>query len=375
MLRFLHMEVERESGGEGGLVGRFRRWLGRRQRSSTAPIDTGSEARIPEALSLESLAVPSLEVLFDGFEVAAPPPRALREAPTVEPACGLCGKSGGHETLYDDLPRVDTRASRIVRCTSCDFVFLSPRQAELGDSWWNAMAYLRDCLIPRLKDVQQIGQDGRFDANRNWRLQRAFVAAFEALPERFERRVIDVGSSFGGLVHALAATGWRATGIEPSEHVAEFGRAMLGVDIRVGTFEAMRDIEPVPCVTMTEVLEHCFDPRAAIRAVRDALVSGGLFFMSVPNFDSPSRIELGREWPEFVSDHFSHFTGETLGKLLQSEGFEEVRLMTAAGFPLLDDPLPGRHVRHLHDGSQSKRLTWLSPERSGPGLYAWAFKS
>ncbi len=329
--------------------------------------------RRPELLARRPL--PDLDALFDGYVFEHKDTRPLSTAPTVLQPCHLCGYDGSaFERLYQDLQNVDSHGAEIVRCPECAMVIMRPRVRDLGDSWWNARSYLEDCLLPRMLDMSQIDATGRFDAAHNWIVQLPLVAALHAIPEGFPRRVLDVGCSFGGLVHALTIAGFEAAGLEPAEHVALFGRAMLGVDIRIGTYEALRQECDLPCIALTEVLEHCFDPLDALRHVHGALRKGGLLFLSVPNFDTDARREQGSSWENFVSDHYSQFTIETLGRMLQKAGFERIVTCTDIGFPLLRRDLDGERVRALQRSMAPAATQHLGAERKNPAIYAWALK-
>ncbi|MCB9880557.1 MAG: class I SAM-dependent methyltransferase [Planctomycetes bacterium] len=358
-----------------GLGARVRDWIAPLVRRKAERFVLPEHERFPLEQRFEPIPIPSPDELFADLrsDETRSSPRALREAPTIQPPCPGCGRIDGFSILYTELPNIDTRDSAIVECPTCSYVFLSPRQRELSDSWWNAETYVTDCLIPRMRKEKQIDAQGRFDPNRNWILQRAIAYGLEAIAEDLPRRVLDVGCSFGGLVHALRCAGWDTTGIEPSEHVARLGRT-LGNDIRIGTHDALREHDDVPCIVMTEVLEHCFDPREAIRAAYRALAPGGLFFVSVPNFDGRTRKQMGKAWGEFVSDHFSHFTGTTLGRMLVDEGFVNVKLLTTEGFPILVTPLPGPAIRAMQARQPWDTWSWITEEHSGAALYAWAIK-
>jgi SAM-dependent methyltransferase len=95
------------------------------------------------------------------------------------------------------------------------------------------------------------------------------------------RRVLDFGAGTGRLATALATRGFDVTGIEPDAglraRLAERGVAS------VATFEALGD-RRFEYVVSLNVLEHCPDDRAVVRAFHERLAPGGRCLVYVPAF-------------------------------------------------------------------------------------------
>jgi len=66
-------------------------------------------------------------------------------------------------------------------------------------------------------------------------------------------------------------------------------------------------------------MEHWPKPVSSLRAIARNLVPGGLGLVEVPNFD---MILKEGQYSEFISDHLSYFTLDTLGFTLRQAGFE-----------------------------------------------------
>jgi SAM-dependent methyltransferase len=174
----------------------------------------------------------------------------------AEAHCRWCGAG------FDD--RATHLAGR-VRCGSCGVTtthpWPSPEELDAAYAGWYRP------------------ESGRFagPGDRILRRSRATLAA------RIDRLappgpVLDVGSGDGTLVRALQARGREAEGIE---------RGDRGLDAHPGPYAA---------VVFWHSLEHLPDAPAALEHAADALQSGGLLVVSVPNAASAQARRFGDEW-------------------------------------------------------------------------------
>lgn len=133
--------------------------------------------------------------------------------------------------------------------------------------------------------------------------------------------VLEVGCGRGEYLHLLRQAGMNARGIEygPAA-VASCRKADLPVQRRFPeklgqSFHG----GPFAAFVSLNFMEHWPRPLATLRAIRDNLEPGGLGFVEVPNFD----MIIGRKlYSEFISDHLSYFTRQTLSLTLQMAGFD-----------------------------------------------------
>jgi ubiquinone/menaquinone biosynthesis C-methylase UbiE len=78
----------------------------------------------------------------------------------------------------------------------------------------------------------------------------------------------------------------------------------------------------VDCAMLTEVLEHCPEPRAVFREVRRVLRVGGCAFFTVPFL-----------WPQHDAPHDEYrYTAFALKRLVLEAGFSELTLHTLGGW-------------------------------------------
>lgn len=153
------------------------------------------------------------------------------------------------------------------------------------------------------------------------------------------RRLLDVGCSFGAVVHRARARGWDAVGVDTdADRIAAGSEHTPGLlcgdmshpDLREGSFDA---------VVMWHVLEHVPDPLAALEQVRRLLREDGTLFLEVPNLASPiAWLVYRRRWLGFETPgHLFAFTTTTLLDLLRKASFHPVRVTR----PVIAERFPG----------------------------------
>ena len=139
------------------------------------------------------------------------------------------------------------------------------------------------------------------------------------------QRVLDVGSSHGGMVMALAEQGSQAVGIEIEPRRSQVGCERvreLGYEIEWHTGDIcdpdlaarLGDFDAVIC---QDVLEHVMDPQCAIRHLCALLRPGGIIYLAVPNKYAAGVI---------LGDHHYRIMGISL--LARAQGLEYFELAT-----------------------------------------------
>jgi SAM-dependent methyltransferase len=114
------------------------------------------------------------------------------------------------------------------------------------------------------------------------------------------KRVLDVGSAYGGFVVEAAARGAEAWGVEISERLYGWGaihaRGEPG-DIHLvhADFLSRRIQRELPrdfdLVIVNDVFEHVYDTAALLKQLHGLVRPGGMFAFSIPNGDAVSAVE------------------------------------------------------------------------------------
>jgi 2-polyprenyl-3-methyl-5-hydroxy-6-metoxy-1,4-benzoquinol methylase len=125
------------------------------------------------------------------------------------------------------------------------------------------------------------------------------------------KRVLDVGSGYGGMLISMAEQGANVVGVEIDPERARMGKQRLadlamhipyheadicsrGMSDTLGTFDV---------VICQDVLEHVLDPSAVIRSLCGMLQPGGVVYIQIPN-------KYGID--QMMSDHHYGLTGLTV---------------------------------------------------------------
>jgi SAM-dependent methyltransferase len=120
--------------------------------------------------------------------------------------------------------------------------------------------------------------------------------------------------------------GWTVMGIEPSPVAARYVRAEVGVDV---VQSVLNDAPFAPAsfdaITMWDVLEHVYNPRAVLAQVARLLRPGGVFVVNHPNLDSIDRQLFGTFWAGYeLPRHLYLFPTDLLRQLMAEYGLQEM---------------------------------------------------
>jgi SAM-dependent methyltransferase len=228
--------------------------------------------------------------------------------------CPLCGDARREPAIRArdhnfGVPGVFT----VVRCGQCGFHYMCPRPTDAT----LAFAY---------PEVYAWGyQSGRDPAHL-----RAFEERLRILRSvQAQGRLLEVGCSAGHFLDITRKAGYEVAGVEPDERTAAFAREHYGLDVRNGTLEhAGLSGAGFDIICMFDVLEHIATPRECLAAARACLKPAGRLVLKVPNFSCLER----RLWRQYwygidLPRHLLHFTPETLARMLESAGFDRIRIL------------------------------------------------
>jgi len=203
----------------------------------------------------------------------------------------------------------------IVRCSQCGLVFVNPRIS---------ISNLRMLygLYPDLRVVVDVfpPEKAFFGLAR-----RKYLSLYlDPLREGTDGiRVLDVLCRDGSFLEEVrkALPGAEVHGFEFRPPFIERARKR-GLNIRVGSYidaiqEARYPGEYFDAVFVRHVLEHFYNPGAAVFEFSRILKDNGLLIVEVPNLASINRILFGKEWIVFSSPRqLFHFSPETISLLL-----------------------------------------------------------
>jgi SAM-dependent methyltransferase len=237
----------------------------------------------------------------------------LLAPPAPCPGCGGASRRPLHVfALNHRKPRATRQAKlAVLGCEACgtSAVHPLPSDGELADYYAGAAgrdvraAERPEAVAPRLE---------RLHASHARNLE--LVTRHVQLPLGEERAALDFGCGIGGWLDALAAAGWRTSGIEPGR------RAAAVASRRHRLLERIPDRPTFDLVVVHHTLEHLRDPGDVLRRLATALSPGGAIWISVPNAE---RLGEHRDIDYMWSDkHLCAFTTAALESLLARAGIE-----------------------------------------------------
>ena len=132
-------------------------------------------------------------------------------------------------------------------------------------------------------------------------------------------KILEIGSAKGEMLDVLEEVGLVAYGIESSKKSINegksFGRKMIHGYI--GDLDEI-DGAPFDCFISFNYLEHLPNPGTIIRKIYNNTSSEAVGFITVPNLTYLLKTKC---YYEFVADHLSYFTEDTLSYAFESNGF------------------------------------------------------
>jgi SAM-dependent methyltransferase len=137
-------------------------------------------------------------------------------------------------------------------------------------------------------------------------------------------RLLDAGCNEGRGLRIYARNGFEVEGLEFNSSAAAVARE-AGFTVHLGDTTDFTARAAYDVVVLSNVLEHAPDPKKVLINLRGNLKPGGQLWISCPNSRSWLRKVFGRSWINWhVPFHISHFSRETLQRLLTDAGFQDV---------------------------------------------------
>jgi len=134
------------------------------------------------------------------------------------------------------------------------------------------------------------------------------------------KKALDIGAGKGEMIDVLKEAGFQAAGIESSSKSVNIGRA-AGKNMIHGYIGDKGVIAngPYDAFVSFNYLEHLPKPGVVIRNIYNNTIANALGYITVPNLDYLLRT---RSFYEFVADHISYFTRNTIAYAFEANGFE-----------------------------------------------------
>jgi len=242
--------------------------------------------------------------------------------------CDIC--SNDTFRLFERYPRWPELD--IVQCENCGYVFT---KQVMGDEEYEHFYqdYHRK-IAAYNKDFEY--HDTAKYSQKITVFRQIFYAINEHLPEKKNKKILDVGCYLGSFLDFAREQGAETHGSELDENYVDYVKAK-GHACYYGTIEDL-DLpdQYFDVITLQEVFEHVTHPVDMLASLRQLLSPGGLLIVEVPNMSFhyvKGKIEKNilkklMNRPEVglaPHHHLNHFTVKSLNHLLSQKGFHVVR--------------------------------------------------
>ena len=214
----------------------------------------------------------------------------------------------------------------IYQCASCGLVQLIVDPVDYFREVITAATLSRDARLSRLRQMQELSD--RFDL--------------------VGKKILDVGTATGEMLDVLEEVGFKAFGIEASDQSVKIG-SKLGrnmIHAYVGETDTIPG-RPFDAFISLNYLEHLPEPGAIIRTIFNNTSDHAVGFVTVPNLEYLLKTN---SFYEFVADHLSYFTKDTLRFAFESNGFEVLDCNIINEENDIAVVVKKRHVLNISDG-------------------------
>jgi 2-polyprenyl-3-methyl-5-hydroxy-6-metoxy-1,4-benzoquinol methylase len=295
----------------------------------------------------------------------------LREQPSLcdlpvdaieweECPCLLCGSSKW-SPLVEGTDRSGAATGKwflVVQCQDCGLCFTNPRPSRRSMAQFYSMDYPPHQAIHGAEKRLHLAEKRPSVRHHPWARLWASPDCRKVMPLHGEGRLLDFGCGTGSYLWRMHRQGWKVMGVDQSAAATEYVRHELGLPALVGSLPH-EDLQPgcFDVVTMWQSLEHVHRPMEVLRAARRLLAPGGKLIVAVPNIDSLPFRWFGPTWIGLdLPRHLSHFTPQSLTRMLSATGFRPgpARMVRRCGWLR-----SSAHLACLRSRGASRFQRWL----------------
>jgi 2-polyprenyl-3-methyl-5-hydroxy-6-metoxy-1,4-benzoquinol methylase len=257
--------------------------------------------------------------------------------------CPICEQSRGDPLHLEG-------SFQMVRCSSCQFIFLNPRPTA------ESLHHFYQTYLPEEESSIE-----------SWkRMMKPVFHRAANLLKRYGRngQLLDVGSGFGFFVAEMKNKGWEAAGVEISRKALDYARNVLGLTVHPGPLgKAGFPDNQFDAVTAFYVIEHLPSPRAFLRECYRILKPGGLLLLRYPHTTPIKNLLhfLGVKNRLYdLPAHLSDFSPKMIQQCLKRVGFEKCQ-HSIGGYTLPEDL--GKRTSSILFGSFAEASFYLSGKK------------
>ncbi len=244
-------------------------------------------------------------------------------------ACPICLSTDLHDHLVVRSNVPPFREFSIIGCMQCDhkMLFPSPTSEELehfyGDEYPAYQLHIANTFRSRVRRLFLRNIYGKpFFGAILWRM---FEWLLPNYPQYVDNgRALDIGCGAGSILLELKELGWRCSGIDMEQSVAD-NLAKYDIEVTVG--DALDSLRAIPgasydAVLCSHFLEHIADPVPIVKEIGRIIRPGGELVITLPNMSSWIAKREGAKWRGIeCPGHLHFFSRQSLARMLSESGF------------------------------------------------------
>lgn len=221
--------------------------------------------------------------------------------------CPICGEEGTKHSCYNAVtsPHFTPGFDPIrlwMRCDSCNHIFAANYPTDLNSVLRGTShnSYLK----PDVTAFPALG---------------AVLAAIKPIAPG--RRLLDVGVRAGEMLAVAKEFLFYVTGVDIRPAYSKVVSEMLDVPVHAMGLIEFESEEPFDVICMGSVVEHSPDPIKMMRKAISLLSSGGVLWISTPNFESAHARVMKDDYPMWrACEHLNYFCYRSMKSMLESMG-------------------------------------------------------
>lgn len=296
-----------------------------------------------------------------------------------DPASDQCMICGSHEIVKYSAIAFDTADKARVgirECSACSFAWQYPIGRDVNQS----RAFFESAFSEADK-----GKNDYFSREKKQQIS-SLEMEFAAQLPCDGNSLLDIGAGSGVFAQIAAEAGWDVTAVDPALDCSKLD-CFPNIQAIKGTLDDVPNDASFDLVTLWDVIEHAVDPISLITQIKPHIRKNGWIVVETGNFKCADRIQGGMEHWIYQLDHRWYFSPESIAKILQDAGFDElvfsqkvlrpnwkgrVEYAGPSTFGLIKSivrhPLQAKEKLRLH-ADLLRAKTW---EMSGIGIFAVA---
>jgi 2-polyprenyl-3-methyl-5-hydroxy-6-metoxy-1,4-benzoquinol methylase len=222
----------------------------------------------------------------------------------------------------------DYGAEKIVRCTGCDLLYLTPCPSPDESRAVYADSYFENPTLLEADNRSIYGYADYIAERFNKQPQFATIARDMRsllVPRDRPPRLLEVGCGFGYFLNEAFEEGFDVSGVEFNSGAVERLRRKYRFPIQQGPLEEISlEKDHYDVLAMFDVIEHLLDPFRCLEKIRNAMTAGGLLVISTPDAMSPVSRLIGKRLEDFrrTREHLFFFSRDTMTSTLEDHGFD-----------------------------------------------------